>query len=643
MSYCCQYDFNSNTIGGIGAIGNGICRLGSFTAATSMLFSLAVALIGLSAFARAAATVTLESVSQLPTGWNFHSRAGDRDSITLFIALKQPKLAELKTQLVQSGALRHRDAAHHYSRQQIRDYRKPEANGVDSVQRWLDSQGIHDRRMHDGWISFNVTAQVAKSLFGAELEWYSYNALAPVLRTHRYTIPAWSKAYIDFIHPLVHFLPPRQPHLQPTPPVPPKPGRAAQDGDTIQPNQPGGSLDLPCATSTFPECIRKLYNINYTATGPSPSRFGVAGFLEQYINYEDVSNFVETYAPELTGLTPPYNFAIELLNNGSNPQDPIWTAGLEASLDIEYAMTIGYPAQITYYSTGGRGAKLDGSGAEIPMTGSDNEPYLEFLQGLVVKPDNELPHVLSISYADDEQSVPQAYATRVCDLFAQLAGRGVSILAASGDGGAAGTGQNLCFSNDGTGRRTLIPTFPASCPWVTAIGGTENEGPPVTAAYFSAGGFSNYFGRPAWQDAVVGPYLKSLVSANDTKIGLFNSSGRAVPDISAIGSGFQIEYGGGGSVVLGTSASTPVVAAMIALINDARLRAGKPSLGWLNPLLYSAEVRKVLSDITLGEGQGCSFGGAGGPEEGWDAVVGYDCVTGLGVPSDFSKLLEVLG
>ncbi|OIW32783.1 tripeptidyl-peptidase-like protein [Coniochaeta ligniaria NRRL 30616] len=599
-----------------------------------MLFSLAVALLGLPVLARTTAMVTLETAAEIPTGWSFNSTADDKDSITLFIALKQPKLAELKSQLVQSGPLRHRNTANHYSQQQIWDYRRPESTAVDSILSWLDSREISDRRTFDGWISFNITAQAAKALFGAELGWYTYGTYAPVLRTRRYTVPPQLVAYIDFIYPLVHFMPPRRPPVQPKPPP--------HDRQTTQPSRPDGLLDLPCATATFPECIRKLYNITYNATSPSPSRFGVAGFLEQYIQYEDVANFVEIYAPELTGLDPPYNFTVELLNNGSNTQDPIWMAGLEASLDIEYAMTIGYPAAVTYYSTGGRGVKLDSSGTEIPATGSDNEPYLEFLQALIAKPDDELPHVLSISYADDEQSVPRAYASRVCDLFAQLAARGVSILSASGDGGAAGTGQNLCFTNDGTGQRAFIPTFPASCPWVTAIGATENEGPPVTAAYFSAGGFSNYFGRPSWQEEAVLPYLKKLVRSNDTKIGLFNQSGRAIPDISAVGSAFSIQYGGGGSVVQGTSASTPVVAAMIALINDARLRAGKPSLGWLNPLLYSAEVRKVLSDITIGAADGCSFGDQGG-EGGWAATAGYDCVTGLGVPGDFGRLLEVLG
>ena len=36
-------------------------------------------------------------------------------------------------------------------------------------------------------------------------------------------------------------------------------------------------------------------------------------------------------------------------------------------------------------------------------------------------------------------------------------------------------------------------------------------------------------------------------------------------------------------LVFGTSASTPVVASMITLINDARIAAGKNSVGFLNP------------------------------------------------------------
>lgn len=356
---------------------------------------------------------------------------------------------------------------------------------------------------------------------------------------------------------------------------------------------------------------------------------------------DDVHTFLDTYAPELLNLTPPYDFSISLLNSGANT-DSLDTAGSEASLDVEYAMALGYPANITYYSTGGRGVKLDPAGNEIPPTGSDNEPYLEFLQGILTLGDGEIPHVLSISYSDDEQSVPRAYAERVCDLFAQLTARGVSVVVASGDGGAAGIRQNVCLSNDAEQRKRLLATFPASCPWVTAVGATENEGPPVTGAAFSSGGFSEYFARPSWQDGVVGPYVERVNGNGSEMAGLFNAGGRAIPDVSAVGAGFDIVHTGYASAVLGTSASTPVVAAMIALVNDRRLRQGKPSVGWLNPLLYGDEFKEVLEDIIVGESYGCSFGD-GTVVSGWEAGKGYDAVTGLGVIGDFGRLLESLG
>ncbi|KAL2127627.1 hypothetical protein VTI74DRAFT_10392 [Chaetomium olivicolor] len=186
-----------------------------------------------------------------------------------------------------------------------------------------------------------------------------------------------------------------------------------------------------------------------------------------------------------------------------------------------------------------------------------------------------------------------------------------------------------------------MPTFPAGCPYVTAVGATDAVAPPVAGAEFSAGGFSEVFERPAWQKEAVRPYLERLKAANDSRLGLFNHGGRAMPDISAIGSGFQIVMGGDIGGVLGTSASTPVVAAMVALVNDARMRAGKPSLGWLSPLLYEARVKRVLRDVTVGESRGCRFpDGTSSP--GWSAAEGYDCVTGLGVVDDFHELMAAL-
>lgn len=83
--------------------------------------------------------------------------------------------------------------------------------------------------------------------------------------------------------------------------------------------------------------------------------------------------------------------------------------------------------------------------------------YLDWVQ-YVLNQTNP-PQTFTTSYADDEQSVPRDYAQRVCNSFAQLGARGVSLLFGSGDGGV---GSGECTTNDGTNKTMFIPTFPAT-------------------------------------------------------------------------------------------------------------------------------------------------------------------------------------
>lgn len=138
---------------------------------------------------------------------------------------------------------------------------------------------------------------------------------------------------------------------------------------------------------------------------------------------------------------------------------------------------------------------------------------------------------------------------------------------------------------------------------------------PETAADFSAGGFSNIFARPSYQSDAVNSYLQGL---GNTNAGLFNTTGRGYPDVSTQGVQFIIEAAGKLQGVDGTSASSPTFASVVALLNDQLLNAGKTSLGFLNPLLYSKGVA-ALNDITSGSNPGC--GTQGFPAAaGWDAV-----------------------
>ncbi|KAL9084715.1 MAG: hypothetical protein Q9165_007963 [Trypethelium subeluteriae] len=105
----------------------------------------------------------------------------------------------------------------------------------------------------------------------------------------------------------------------------------------------------------------------------------------------------------------------------------------------------------------------------------------------------------------------------------------------------------------------------------------------------------------------------------------FNRYGRGIPDVSALGTNFvTVIEGCLGNMGTGTSASTPVFAAVIWKLNAERLSAGKSTLGFINPTLYANA--QILNDVFEGNNSGCGTGG-------FEAAAGWDPVTGLGTPN----------
>lgn len=327
---------------------------------------------------------------------------------------------------------------------------------------------------------------------------------------------------------------------------------------------------------------------------------------------------MENFRPEAAGVA--YEFPIVIVANGENDQAPFSAEEVEDELDIEgdldgeVVLGISWPTKFMSWATGGSPPFTP----DLATPTDTNEPYLTWLTYVLAQ--DTLPQVISTSYGDDEQSVPYSYAKRACDSFKQLGARGISVLFSSGDAGVGSNGT--CFSNANSTKAMFIPEFPASCPWVTTVGATQGFEPEVAVQRFGSGaGFSNYFGRPAYQTGAVEGYLEKI---GDLYAGLYNSSGRAYPDVAAQGNHDVIVWAGNITTIGGTSASSPTFAAVIALVNDALIAAGKPSLGFLNPWIYSGAYA-ALTDITSGSSVGC--GTAGFPAE-----VGWDAVTGFGTP-----------
>src|SRR5439155_1126952 len=228
---------------------------------------------------------------------------------------------------------------------------------------------------------------------------------------------------------------------------------------------------------------------------------------------------------------------------------------------------------------------------------------------------------LSMSFRVCERLVssqPVQFADAYRALAQQANSQGMTMLVSSGDSGAAGCDPGgPTQATKGLGVNIL-----ASAPEVTAVGGTTfNEGsgnywsssnnsttrasalsyipetswndtPSLGALWSTGGGLSLYYAKPSWQ---TGP-------------GVPNDSVRDMPDISLTASGhdgYLVLTQGALGPVMGTSASAPTFAGIVALLNQYLVSTGKitkPGLSNINPNLYRlAQVSPgVFHDVTTG-------------------------------------------
>ena len=377
-----------------------------------------------------------------------------------------------------------------------------------------------------------------------------------------------------------------------------------------------------------PDDIATIYNLKplYAAgTNGTGQKLAVVG--QTQINLSDIQQFRSAY-----GL-PANDPQITLVPNLPNPGT---VAGdlLEADLDLEWSGAVARNATILY------------------VYSQNVEDALQYVV------DNNLAPVVSMSYGLCEQQTGSRGLAALRATAQQAVAQGITWLASSGDSGAAD-----CFSSRGRNTSPLAVDAPASVPEVTGVGGAEfNEGTgtywnrtndanqasaisyipetvwndsSLTSPAAGGGGASILFPKPSWQ---AGP-------------GVPADSARDVPDISLTASashdGYLFFSGGQQGAVGGTSASAPVFAGMVALLNQFQVANGlqaKPGLGNINPQLYllAQSAPSAFHDITSGNNKvtqcepkatACTPGSIG-----YDAGPGYDLATGLGSVDAFNLI-----
>jgi subtilase family serine protease len=263
----------------------------------------------------------------------------------------------------------------------------------------------------------------------------------------------------------------------------------------------------------------------------------------------------------------------------------------------------------------------------------------QFLQLEQYAVTNHLGSIISQSFGASEVTLNNAAGKQEIqkwDAFFKQATtqQGITFLAASGDHGATDY-ADLQLKNLSP---TATTSFPTDDSWVTSVGGTtlqkDATGFQETAWNSndgaSGGGYSIFFSKPTYQQTLPASVQNQL------------SNRRGVPDVAAdadpsTGLAFYTTDGGW-NFAGGTSASTPLWAAFMAIANQ---MAGHP-LGFINPTLYklaaSSAYTRDFNDITTGDN---SIKHGDVDVQGYPAVTGWDPVTGLGTPV-LDKLLPDL-
>jgi tripeptidyl-peptidase-1 len=379
-----------------------------------------------------------------------------------------------------------------------------------------------------------------------------------------------------------------------------------------------------------PTVLKQVYNVEgVQVSRSSKNRRATAEFQNQYTSQEDLSNWFGQYVDksifdvqdgdELYTCGPA---------GGCEPGPAGHKAGTEAMLDIEYIAGVAPGIKNEVWSYQGMAWCTDLKNWTKDILDS-----------------HDPPQVFSVSYgiqgnvsADKNEGCSEEITMDIEDDFAKIAARGVSILVSSGDSGSGGTIYPI------PGK--VWPSWPASAPHVTAVGSTmflKNDasgksGERSTTQFGSGGGFDCRWAQQEWQKDAIETY-QAKKEAGLPREKDFCRGGRGTPDLAALGEGYQVITNGKTQGVGGTSASCPLVAGLVSLLNEHRLQNGGSSLGFLNPLLYKMGAAQTgYQDVTVGNNRLDEMS-IMKLSEGYSCTEGWDAVTGFGTPN-FGEMLE---
>src|SRR5437016_329767 len=564
-----------------------------------LIVSLNVSVGGL--FAQAANSGRSTLVGSAPTWANSKNYLSAADPTTdvgfrVYLGWDNPSAVEALAQAVSNP----KDPSYgqYLTPQQFRQQFAPSQSQVGAVQSWLKSQGfsVQYTPMNNHYVSADGTVAQAQAAFGASFGIYSVGGLGLRSPSADVSIPSSLANIVTGVIGLddsVQFV-----HMDSTVgDAPPPPafvsahpcssywGQLQAVGFT----NPYGGGALPFAPCGYtPQQVKGAYGISgYDGSGQT------VAIIDAYASptiQQDLDQWSANRGLPSTRITQVVAPGTYHHPEAGLKQDPQGWYG-EETLDVEAVHGMAPGAKIVYVGAPNNFQDLDAAMVHVV--------------------DRGLAQIVTNSYGFNTELLPSGFIKPFESILIQAAAQGIGVYFSSGDN-----------SDESVVQGYITTDWPASSPWVTAVGGTSiaiganntylfetgwgtrrsrwtdalgnfcnrtpgvkwSPNPPGVWLYGAGGGVSRIFTEPGYQSGVV---PQSVFDAQ-------GRVGRAVPDVSALADpspGYLIgqtqQFPEGAHYdeyrIGGTSLSSPIMAGIMALADQAR---GSPH-GFANPALYA--------------------------------------------------------
>ena len=539
------------------------------------------------------------SARKLPKGSKPVGAADPKQQMQVSVRIRAKHSATMDDAAMMALGAQHPSDRQYVSREEFEAKSGADPADVAKIDDFAHEHGLNVKSVHleSRTVKLTGTAEAFSKAFGVKLQKVKHEGVTYRMRKGSVLIPAELKDIIVGVHGLDN-RPVAKPHFRVT--------RAGRRGAVAPRTAADGSFAVTD--------IAKLYNFPSGLTG--------AGQCIAIIELNDIdarghatgagykTTDLKTFFKQ-AGVHMPSIVAANVDGGANKPGHS--DADGEVVLDIEVAGAVASGAKIVVYFA--------------PNTTNG------FIDAVKAAAHDKVrkPSVISISWGGPEDPAgSQQFLDGLNEAIRDAAAMGVTVCVASGDNGSADMGDDW----DGKPHAD----FPASSPFALACGGTNlksangqigaetvwNGGPSGGSG---GGGVSVVFPLPSYQSG-------AKVPKSPTQF-----TGRGVPDVAGDAdpaSGYQIFLDGKKGTIGGTSAVAPLMAGLIALINEAMTKKIHKTVGFINPLIYAATAQSVFRDITKGNND------INGKLHGlYSAGPGWDACSGLGVPNGAS-LLQLL-